>query len=137
MAEQLGIVQVPCPEQHAWGGVLKRTLLAVYGLRYRSRVLFAPRRPLLALFRLRTRLIYRRLAGQTVAEVADYLDSGFDVTAIVGVDGSASSGVAMSPALGRRWSAWRSGPATFGPAVLNQTISLPNYRTLRHGRINT
>ena len=27
----LGIVQMPCPEQHAWGGVLKRRLLWFFG----------------------------------------------------------------------------------------------------------
>jgi uncharacterized protein YbbK (DUF523 family) len=35
-----GIVQMPCPEQHVWGGVLKRHLLRYYGsqgtLLYRS-----------------------------------------------------------------------------------------------------
>ena len=27
----IGVVQLPCPEQHAWGGVLKRRLLSFYG----------------------------------------------------------------------------------------------------------
>ena len=29
----LGIVQLPCPEEQAWGGVLKRHLLRAYGSR--------------------------------------------------------------------------------------------------------
>src|SRR6476646_3581028 len=40
LTEDLGIVQMPCPEQRAWGGVLKRRLLPVFGLRERHRVLY-------------------------------------------------------------------------------------------------
>jgi len=90
---QLGIVQMPCPEQRAWGGVLKRSLLAGYGLKQRWPLLYLIRRPLLALFRWRTRRAYSRLARQVAAEVADYLDSGTQVSAIVGVDGSPTCGV--------------------------------------------
>jgi hypothetical protein len=41
----IGIVQLPCPEQRAWGGVLKRRLLLFYGegrLRYRLRGALLP-----------------------------------------------------------------------------------------------
>ena len=42
----LGIVQMPCPEQHAWGGVLNRRLLWFFGtegrLRYRLRNALLP-----------------------------------------------------------------------------------------------
>ena len=48
---QLGIVQMPCSEQQAWGGVLKRSLPAGYGLKQRRPLLYLIRRPLLALFR--------------------------------------------------------------------------------------
>lgn len=41
-----GIVQMPCPEQHVWGGVTKRLLLISYGAKdqfvYRFRDLFLP-----------------------------------------------------------------------------------------------
>ncbi|MFN8512662.1 MAG: hypothetical protein U0232_03195 [Thermomicrobiales bacterium] len=33
---ELGMVQLPCPEELAWGGVGKRALLPVYGLRHRA-----------------------------------------------------------------------------------------------------
>jgi hypothetical protein len=46
LQNDVGIVQLPCPEQHAWGGVLKRRLLFFYGskgkLRYRLRSVLLP-----------------------------------------------------------------------------------------------
>ena len=86
-----GIVQMPCPEEHAWGGVLKRRMLWFYGsegqLRYRLRNVLLP---VLLWY---TRHIYRRMARQVADQVADYLSSGFIVVGIVGVDGSPSCGV--------------------------------------------
>jgi hypothetical protein len=35
----VAIVQLPCPEEHAWGGVTKRWLLAFYGAAESSRLL--------------------------------------------------------------------------------------------------
>jgi predicted secreted protein len=96
VADHLGMVQMPCPEQRAWGGVLKPMLLAVYGLRYRSPLLFLLRRPLLALFLWHTRRVYRELARRVAAEVTDYVASGMEVTTIVGVDGSPSCGVSTT-----------------------------------------
>jgi predicted secreted protein len=93
IAADLGIVQLPCPEQRAWGGVVKRWLLAAYGLRERSPLLYGLRRILLFGFRLHTKLVYRKLAGQIAADLADYADSGISVIGIVGVDGSPSCGV--------------------------------------------
>jgi predicted secreted protein len=87
----LGIVQMPCPEQHAWGGVLKRRLLAFFGsegtLRYRLRNILLP---VLLWY---TRWVYRNLARQIADQIEDYLSSGFTVVGIVGVDGSPSCGV--------------------------------------------
>jgi len=41
LEHDIGVVQPPCPEQHAWGGVLKRRFLFFHGsedkLRYPSR----------------------------------------------------------------------------------------------------
>jgi predicted secreted protein len=86
-----GVYQLPCPEQRAWGGVLKRSLAPAYGakgtLRYRAR------RPLLWLFTRYTTVRYQRLARRVARDVADYLRSGFAVTGIVGVGGSPSCGV--------------------------------------------
>jgi predicted secreted protein len=87
----LGIVQMPCPEQHAWGGVLKRRLLWFFGaegtLRYRLRSVLLP----VSLWY--TRRVYRKIARQVVDQVADYQSSGFTVVGIVGVEGSPSCGV--------------------------------------------
>lgn len=89
--EGLGICQMHCPEQRAWGGVLKRSLLLMYGsqgtLRYRLRHLLLP------LFLWYTRWRYRRLAKEVVKEIEDYARSGFEVVGIVGVGGSPSCGV--------------------------------------------
>src|SRR5258708_1661281 len=70
LEHDIGVVQLPCPEQHAWGGVLKRRLVFFYGsedkLRYRLRSVLLP------LFPSHTRRIYRKLARRTAAEIEDY-----------------------------------------------------------------
>lgn len=44
LKHSIGMVQMPCPEQLAWGGVLKQWLLKAYGIRgtllYRCRAGF-------------------------------------------------------------------------------------------------
>jgi uncharacterized protein YbbK (DUF523 family) len=95
----VGIVQMPCPEQRAWGGILKRLLLRAYGAR--GRLLYRVRRVVLALFVRYTRFRYRRLARQVARQIEDYLASGFSVVGIVGVDGSPSCGVQRSLDLGK------------------------------------
>jgi hypothetical protein len=50
----IGIVQLPCPEEHVWGGVLKRRLLAFYGAH--ATVSFRLRAVLFPLMLLYTRL---------------------------------------------------------------------------------
>jgi hypothetical protein len=96
LAADLGIVQLPCPEQRAWGGVLKRWLLAAYGLRERAPWAYALRGPLLALWLRYTRWAYARLATRIAADAADYAASGYAVVGVVGVDGSPPCGVARS-----------------------------------------
>ncbi len=87
----LGIVQMPCPEQRAWGGVLKRRLLALCG---DARFDGSPaRRLLIPVFLAYTRRSFRRLARAAAKQIEDYVTSGFAVTAIVGIDGSPSCGV--------------------------------------------
>jgi predicted secreted protein len=87
----VGICQMPCPEQHAWGGVLKRRMLRAYGAR--DTVLYRFRGPLLRLFVLYTRIVYRRLARLVGRQIADYERSGFAVIGIIGVGASPSCGV--------------------------------------------
>lgn len=90
----IGVVQMPCPEQHAWGGVLKRRLLLFYGsagtLPYRLRNALLP--PMLWY----TRQIYRGIAQGTADQILDYQRSGMTVVGIIGVDGSPSCGVHKS-----------------------------------------
>jgi predicted secreted protein len=121
--QRLGIVHMPCPEQQGWGGVLKPMLLRAYGLKRRSPVMFAMRRPLLAVFRWHTRRLYRKLARQVASEIADYLSSGIEVHAIVGVDGSPSCGVSatmdLRSALER---VTRLAPSSLTPAILNREL---------------
>lgn len=89
--KDIGIVQMPCPEQLAWGGVTKRLMLLAYGVKgtffYRTLSLFFP------FFLLYTKVIFRRLAGETAGQIRDYLASGFSVVGVMGIDGSPSCGV--------------------------------------------
>jgi predicted secreted protein len=87
----VGLCQMPCPEQRAWGGVPKRHLLRLCGRRpLRWRTL---RRTMLAVVTGWTRLVYRRLARRVADDIADYIRSGLEVVEIVGVGGSPSCGV--------------------------------------------
>lgn len=121
--QRLGMVQMPCPEQQAWGGVLKPMLLRAYGLRHRSPMVFIFRWALLAVFRWRTQRVYRRLARQVAIEVADYLASGMDVQAVVGVDGSPSCGISTTTDLGMALERVTVlAPSRFTPTTLNHKL---------------
>lgn len=113
----IGIVQLPCPEEYAWGGVLKRRLLAFYGAE--ASVRYRLRNVLLPLMLLYTRRAYRRLARQVAAQVEDYLASGFTVLGIVGVDGSPSCGVHRTVDVNRVL-------AAFGRLPLTATVTSVN-----------
>jgi uncharacterized protein YbbK (DUF523 family) len=91
MGAGYGICQLPCPEQRAWGGVLKRHSLWLHDSR--GGPLYPLRGLLLRAFLTWTRLVYRRLARQVARDVADYQRSGFTVAGIVGVGASPSCGV--------------------------------------------
>ena len=87
----VGIVQMPCPEQHAWGGVLKRHLIRLYGNRS---LRWAPMRRLaVTLVRTITALRYASLARRTARAIADYTTSNIEVVELVGVGASPSCGV--------------------------------------------
>jgi uncharacterized protein YbbK (DUF523 family) len=90
----VGICQLHCPEEAAWGGVLKRVMLAMVGSR--GTIRYALRRPLMALFGWYTRIVYRRLAAAAGRQIADYVRSGFEVVGVVGVAYSPSCGVVRS-----------------------------------------
>ena len=89
-ASGVGICQMPCPEQQAWGGVLKPRMLSVYGSKGSLR--YALRRPLTTLFMEWTRVVYRRLARRVAGDIASYRHAGMEVTGIVAVAGSPSCG---------------------------------------------
>jgi predicted secreted protein len=93
-ARGIGIVQMPCPEQKAWGGVLKRDFLHAFGAR--NTRLYRFRKPLLRLFVWNTNRRYRSIARSVAKEMRDYQDSGFEVVGIVGVAGSPSCGVSTT-----------------------------------------
>lgn len=86
-----GIHQLPCPERLAWGGVLKRHSVSLYGSKGTAR--YRLRRLLLALFQAWTRFVYRFLARRVARDVVDYERSGITVAGIVGIGASPSCGV--------------------------------------------
>ena len=90
----VGICQLPCPEQHAWGGVRKPLMLPAFGA---GRTWRAPLiRRLLPLFETYTRWRYRRLAARVAADVQSCVDADVAVVAVVGVGGSPSCGVQLT-----------------------------------------
>lgn len=89
LAEGVGICQLPCPEQLAWGGVRKRHLLALCGRRRLAPAVGLLSRALTAY----TSIRYRFLARRVAREISDYQRSGFEVVGVVGVDASPTCGV--------------------------------------------
>ncbi|PKN70365.1 MAG: hypothetical protein CVU54_05805 [Deltaproteobacteria bacterium HGW-Deltaproteobacteria-12] len=90
----IGIVQMKCPEQKTWGGVLKREMLMGYGIS--GTPMNAFRKPYMLFFLWKSRRSFRKIAKDVVAEIKDYIDSGFDVVGIVGIKGSPSCGVSAA-----------------------------------------
>jgi predicted secreted protein len=120
-----GLYQLPCPEQRAWGGLLKPSIAPAFGskgpLRYRSR------RPLLWLFTRYTSLRYRGLARRMAGDIADYPRSGFAVAGIVGVAGSPSCGVHRTLELSGAVEAMAACPlATLDREAFNQQVIAAN-----------
>ena len=115
----VGICQMPCPEQHAWGGVLKRRMLRAYGAQ--GTALYRFRRPLLRLFILYTRYVYWRLARQVAHQIADYERSGLTVVGIVGVGASPSCGIGTTLDLRRSFEVIaRTSPETVDRKTINR-----------------
>jgi len=90
----IGIVQMKCPEQKTWGGVLKREMLMGYGIK--GTLLNAFRKPYMLLFIWKTKRSFKKIAQDVVSEIKDYMDSGFEVMGIIGIKGSPSCGVSAS-----------------------------------------
>ena len=119
--EEIGICQMHCPEQRAWGGVLKRYMLPIYSSR--GTMLYRLRHMLLPLFLFYTRWIYRRLAKEVVGDIEDYVRSGFEVVGMVGVGGSPSCGVWSGLDLRRSLEVAAGCPLTrLGRRVMNEEV---------------
>lgn len=88
-----GIVQLPCPEQKAWGGVFKKYMLLSYGLNSSRSLLNSLRGVLFLLFVLYTKKVYKKIVCNVVKMIEDYKNSGFEIIGVVGVDGSPTCGV--------------------------------------------
>lgn len=88
--KDVGIVQMKCPEQKAWGGVLKKEMLRAYGAKDIPAFL---RKIYLNSFISRTKKIYSRIAFDVAGDISDYIQSGYEVVGIIGVKGSPSCGV--------------------------------------------
>jgi uncharacterized protein YbbK (DUF523 family) len=117
----VGVVQLPCPEQRAWGGVLKRRLLLAYGMR--SSPLYPLRRVLFRLFVWHTRARYRLLARRVARDIADYRAAGVRVAGVIGVGASPSCGVSTTLDMRRSFDAMTACPlATIGPALVNDRV---------------
>ena len=89
--KEIGLIQMSCPEQKAWGGLLKPYMWMGFGIKktilYYFRFIFLP------LFKFYTGLVYNKLANEVVNNIMDYIKSGFHVVGIIGVDGSPSCGI--------------------------------------------
>ena len=92
--EGIGMVQMKCPEQKTWGGVLKREMLMGYCIKGTWL------RPFLNIFMVffiwKTKKSFKKIAREVVSEIKDYMDSGFEVSGIVGIKGSPSCGVSAA-----------------------------------------
>ncbi|MGZ5486757.1 MAG: hypothetical protein ACXWFB_12775 [Nitrososphaeraceae archaeon] len=91
MKSEYGIIQLPCPELVVWGGVLKRFIWIPIGSNGKPvNILFKLIFPFFILY---TKWRYSRLASTIVSQIKNYVDSGFEVIGLIGVDGSPTCGV--------------------------------------------
>jgi uncharacterized protein YbbK (DUF523 family) len=95
----VGIHQMRCPEQRAWGGVLKRYGVPLYDSK--GTALYRARRPLVRLFTYYSKARFWVAAREVVKDIQDYVRSGFDVVGIIGISGSPSCGVCWTLDLNR------------------------------------
>lgn len=87
----IGIVQMKCPEQQAWGGVQKSFMWKIVGAK--KRLIYKFRSIIVPVFIRYTINKYRRLARDVLHDIVDYQNAGFEIVGLVGVDGSPSCGI--------------------------------------------
>lgn len=85
----IAIIQMKCPEQQAWGGILKPLMW----LAFESKRTYQIHAVVLPIFLRYTRLRYRRIARAVINEIYNYENSGYTVIGILGIDGSPTCGV--------------------------------------------
>lgn len=92
--KEIGIVQMKCPEQKTWGGVLKSEMLRGYCIKGTWL------RPFLKIYMVfflwKTKRSFKKIARDVVSDIKDYMDSGFEVAGIVGIKGSPSCGISAA-----------------------------------------
>jgi uncharacterized protein YbbK (DUF523 family) len=121
----VGICQMACPEQQAWGGILRPWMYLAYGADRRG--LGAIRRLVVPVFLEYTRWRFGRLARRVAAEIADLERAGCEVIGVVGVDGSPSCGVGRTLALDRAIGALAGcDPSVTDSATFNDRVVLAN-----------
>jgi uncharacterized protein YbbK (DUF523 family) len=120
-SEGVGICQMPCPEQRAWGGVAKRYIAPAFAAQ--GSALWPARRWVTGIFVLYTRIRYRLMARRVAAEVRDYLRSGYQVVGLVGVAGSPSCGVTRTLDV-HSWleAVGQAAPDELTPDVVNRAV---------------
>lgn len=90
----IGIIQMKCPEQKTWGGVLKREMLMGYCIKGTFLKPFL--NAYMVFFIWKTKRSFKKIAREVVSEIKDYMDSGFEVSGMIGIKGSPSCGVSAS-----------------------------------------
>jgi len=105
---QDGIVQMPCPEQAAWGGVSKRLFLAAYGRT--DALCYSILRAVLPLFVFYTRIRYWKLARQQVRSIRDYQRHGYTVREVIAVDGSPTCGLNQTIGISKAFNRYATTP---------------------------
>ncbi len=91
VAAGCGIVQLPCPEQRAWGGILKPLLWQGVGIQ--GRFFYSLRNVLFRIFIWHSRRVLRKMAREVVRQVKDYARAGYEVLGLLGIGGSPTCGV--------------------------------------------
>jgi len=95
LEQDIGVVQLPCPEQHAWGGILKRAPVAVPLRLRRQAALPASKRSASAVS-----LAYAAYLSQTRTpdrrRDRGLPEGRFAVLGIIGMDASSTCGVTKS-----------------------------------------
>jgi uncharacterized protein YbbK (DUF523 family) len=117
----VGICQMPCPEQRAWGGVHKPQMLRAYGLI--DTRLYRFRAVLFRLFLSSTKLRYWLTARRVAREIEQYRDAGVAVTGVVGIGASPSCGVRTTLDMRRSFETIAACPlAAINTAMINERV---------------